>query len=63
MTQNFQQRIFPEYILLKYKVYHKYKYNRIYKYNMYINESYTLKLISFLYIYYKFIFIKNFKLL
>lgn len=63
MTQNFQQRIFPEYILLKCKVYHKYKYNRIYKYNVYINESYTLKLISFLYIYYKFIFIKNFKLL
>lgn len=50
MTQNFQQRIFPEYILLKCKVYHKYKYNRIYKYNVYINESYTLKLISF-YIY------------
>lgn len=63
MTQNFQQRIFPEYILWKCKVYHKYKYNRIYKYNVYINESYTLKLISFLYIYYKFIFVKNFKLL
>lgn len=50
MAQNFQQRIFPEYILLKYKVYHKYKYYKISKYNMYINESYTLKLISF-YIY------------